>query len=160
MLAAPPPCTTAQFLFSVGPEVEPPSQSDDLTMRLRNTDRSACEMRGYLRLTFLGRNGRPLPIVVRHHGAPQVSEQAPGTVVVRPGGYAYVLLARWACADDPIGDATRMRVALPGSSTARTMPVLEGFGLDWCARGDPEFRVIDSAVASSMRGVAAFWHHS
>ena len=160
VLAAPPPCTAAQIGFSVGPEVEPPSQSDDLTIRLRNLGPAACAMRGYLRLAFLGANGRRLPVVVHHHGAAQVSAVAPETVIVRPGGYAYVLLGRSICADSPIGNATRMRVMLPGSSTARTVPAFEGFGLGWCARSDPEFRLVESAIASSMRGVAAFWHHT
>ena len=117
-------------------------------------------MRGYLRLAFLGANGRRLPVVVHHHGAAQVSAVAPETVIVRPGGYAYVLLGRSICADSPIGNATRMRVMLPGSSTARTGPAFEGFGLGWCARSDPEFRLVLSAIASSMRGVAAFWHRT
>ena len=63
----------------------------ELTVAVRNTSQTACELRGYPGARLIGGAGRPLPLhVLRGHGFFPDTKPAPRRVALRPGASAHL----------------------------------------------------------------------
>jgi uncharacterized protein DUF4232 len=78
-------CRPAQLTLSYA-GTEGATGHMELTIRVRNTSRAACELRGYPAARLIGGAGRALPLhVVRGHGFFPDTQTRPRRVTLRPG---------------------------------------------------------------------------
>lgn len=136
-----PDCASGSLRLSLTHPFSPITGEHGRLFALTNHSGSSCVLDGSPRIG-LSQHGRQLPFVyrypARHGGGSYVSEQPPRRVLLRSGSVAYFLVAKYRCDGGASGEASEIRIFLPGNTTPlrRTLSAAGGgFGvsaLDYC----------------------------
>lgn len=155
-----PVCASSSLAFEHDPGLEGASGESTATFVLVNRSAKACALNGYPSLRLVS-GGHQIGFDYVDGSGPYVTHAAPRTVTVRPGGTAYVMVAKYRCDSGHDAFATAAYLRLPGGTErlvpASEVPVLYRFA--HCIGGptpDPGNTVSISPVESSL-GSLSHW---
>jgi Protein of unknown function (DUF4232) len=108
-----PRCTAEQLSMSPGPPISPETGEHGLILRLTNRADQPCTLIGYPGVTFYWRHRR-LPFKAVWGGRYGTGGK-PRRVLLRPGGHASFLVAKYRCDVGFVHGATAIRVYAPNT---------------------------------------------
>jgi hypothetical protein len=148
-------CSAPQINISLGPDFNGISQQEPVVLSLQNTSNNACKLGGFPKVALLDADHNALPFKYQHTGD-QVLRRGPApTVVIPPGGSAYLGINKSVCATW-VGyekQAVTIRVTLPGTSTPRALQLPRS--LDWCSAGIPGSKVTVAPIEPTAQALQA-----
>jgi Protein of unknown function (DUF4232) len=153
-----PPCQPAALALGYGPALSPITGEHGDFYALINRGPAACTLAGYPDITLYAANGAPLRFRYRRGRGPYVTAASPGTVTLRAGGSAWILVAKYRCDIGIAGNAMTIRITLPGARhavlTGRASSGGTGVAaLSYCRGGvnDPGQTVAVSPIEPALR---------
>jgi Domain of unknown function (DUF4232) len=161
-------CGSRDVKLALTAAISPQTGEHGRVFALRNVSDHACVLDGSPRASLYER-GRRMPFVYRYPagrgGNLYVSGEPPRPVQLDPGAAAYFVMAKYRCDSGVLGEASGVRVALPGqrgSHTIRLPPQAGVSAFEYC-RHDPGLRTSDpgnrvdisAIVASASAGLNA-----
>jgi hypothetical protein len=159
--AAPAPCRLSQFVVSLGPDVSEATGQHTLALRLANRESRTCVFDGYPRVMLYDEAGA-IPFVITHGGDQMISSRPPKSVVVRPGGRAFVVMNKYRCDRGSVpGTRGTRRIRISSGTRAAgsasiTFGDLHAIPLpyripDYCGKGDPGSTLAVSPFVGTVR---------
>ena len=153
-------CRAGALTLAEGPGISPMTGEHGMLYEVVNHGPAACSLAGYPRLRLYA-GTEALPFRYASGGGPYVTARPPGTVTVKPGGAAWILVAKYRCDLGGLRDATTISLTLPGTAgAALSSPVPhDGAGasaLTYCRGGaaDPGQTVTVSPVEPAPDAVS------
>ncbi len=131
------PCAGDSLAFAEGDRISPETGEHPFSVTVTNRGAVTCWVSGYPQIRLINANGQQLPMTY-FDGGGYVTSAQPLVVQLHPGGQAALVFAKYRC--DLAGEqpATRVTVALPGSSTFNRVAVPEGEQVsEYCGPNDP-----------------------
>jgi hypothetical protein len=136
-----PPCRARSLALRYGPQISPATGEHGDIYVLANRGPSACTLAGYPRITLYTSDGTRLPFHYVHGHSQYVTSAPPRPVVLRPGGSAYVLVAKFRCDLGVAQAAATIRITIPspqhGAVTGRAASNTSGVSALTYCRGGP-----------------------
>jgi hypothetical protein len=131
-----------------------------LLLAIVNRGASACTLDGYPRIELRGAGGALYPFSYRHAGDQEVTSRAPGSVTLRAGATAWVLINKNECVLNDHGHIARqLELAPPGSSAFLHLILGRQAYLDYCQSPDPghhiEVSPVEPTATRTMAGTVA-----
>ncbi len=144
-------CGPGVLTLDYGPRLAPMTGEHGVFYELVNHGHLACTLTGYPHITLYA-DGDALPFRYVFGVGPYVTGKPPATVTVKPGGAAWILVAKYRCDLGDLRGATSITLTVPGTvGAALTGPVSPDGGvsaLSYCRGGadDPGQTVAVSPV--------------
>jgi hypothetical protein len=150
-------CVAGDLRLSLGPPISAQTGEHADVLVLRNESTRACFLSGYPTVTLSFRD-KVLPFVYQRGGGQYVTASPPRTVVLKPRGRAYLLIAKYRCDGRVEHAANRVRIAIPALAGSLTLALNRpGAGqLNYCQRYpgdqriDPGNHVTDSPIEPTL----------
>jgi hypothetical protein len=111
----------ANLSIRLAEQPTPTTGAHPLALRLINRGPQVCVLNGYPLVALRDARGT-IPFVFRHQGDMMVTSRPPKSVLLRPGGSAYVLLDKFRCDSGERRVSTSVQIWLKGSKT-RSRPI-------------------------------------
>lgn len=144
-ITVPPACHAGQLELGLGPRVSPQTGEHGVIFLLTNRSERPCHLFGYPGVSLYGQTGAPVPFAFQRGGqyVAGIFPDSAVPVLLRPGGQAEFLVAKYRCDAGILGYAPDVRV-YPPNDTAQLDLRLSGISTyDYCrpvegpASGDP-----------------------